>query len=186
MAKKRDNFSEMTKRDLAKRVGQRCSKPGCRVPTAGPSTNPRKSITIGEAAHITAAAKGGPRYDKSMRPEDRKDIDNAIWLCSTHARLIDKDPEEYIVAKLREWKLLAEEKAKEELNAKRITDPNIDFKRVSESLAMMKIKKYLRKCNWSYPHEVRDLIIKLERFAYIHSLRLTEAVAAICIEKLTM
>jgi hypothetical protein len=48
-------------------------------------------MTIGEAAHISAAAPGGPRFDGSMTPEQRRHCDNGIWMCSNHAFLIDED-----------------------------------------------------------------------------------------------
>ena len=50
---------------------------------------------IGKAAHIHAAAPGGRRYLASMTPEERSDISNAIWLCATHADLIDRDAVTY-------------------------------------------------------------------------------------------
>jgi hypothetical protein len=59
----RDEFSKETKEIVAKRVGSRCSNPNCRRPTSGPQTHPRKTVNIGVAAHITAAAPGGARYD---------------------------------------------------------------------------------------------------------------------------
>jgi hypothetical protein len=67
----RDDFSKETKDILAKRVGLQCSNPNCRRPTSGPQTHPRKAVNIGVAAHICAAAPGGPRYDTRMTEEDR-------------------------------------------------------------------------------------------------------------------
>ena len=63
-------------------------------------------INIGEAAHICAAAPGGPRYDPSMTPEQRKSASNGIWLCRNHAKAVDSDPA-YTVEILREWQMLA-------------------------------------------------------------------------------
>ncbi|MGY4234995.1 hypothetical protein ACVIIW_003942 [Bradyrhizobium sp. USDA 4449] len=58
----------------------------------------------GKAAHIHAAAPGGPRYLASMTPGERRDISNAIWLCSHHAELIDDDEATYTGSELREMK----------------------------------------------------------------------------------
>ena len=66
---------------LAQRAGYLCSNPDCRRPTSGPHSDPKKALITGEAAHICAAAVGGPRYDANQTPEQRKAITNAIWLC---------------------------------------------------------------------------------------------------------
>ena len=92
IAKGRDDFTPATKRALADRVAWRCSCPGCGQLTVGPShENEEKTTIVGEAAHITAASKGGPRYDPHLTSEDRKSISNGIWMCRHHARLIDSD-----------------------------------------------------------------------------------------------
>lgn len=107
----RDEFSQETKDVLAKRVGLRCSNPNCRRHTSGPQTHPRKSVNIGVAAHICAAAPGGPRYDLRMSTEDRCGIENALWLCQNCAKLIDNDPARYTADLLRRWRRLSEEAA---------------------------------------------------------------------------
>lgn len=53
---KRDDFSQKTIDRLCERVGGKCSNPNCRRETKGPHSNPQKRVSIGEAAHITAAA----------------------------------------------------------------------------------------------------------------------------------
>jgi len=49
------------------------------------------TLYIGKAAHITAASENGPRYDSSLSPEQRKSINNGIFLCSNCADMIDKN-----------------------------------------------------------------------------------------------
>ena len=112
-ADNRDDFSAKIKRALAERVGFLCSCPSCRVPTIGPHTNPEKSANVGVAAHITAAAIGGPRYDANISPVERSGISNGIWLCENCARIIDKDPASSPVELLQEWKTVAEQEIKE-------------------------------------------------------------------------
>jgi hypothetical protein len=107
----RDEFTKETKDILAKRVGLRCSNPNCRRLTSGPQVHPRKAVNIGVAAHIAAAAPGGPRYDDKMRPEERCDIENAVWLCQNCAKLIDNDPSRYTTDLVRRWRRLSEEAA---------------------------------------------------------------------------
>jgi len=86
----RDNFSPNIKRRLAERAGYLCSI--CNVITVGPSNESDTAINLtGVAAHITAASEGFKRFDNSLTPEERAHIDNGIWLCNTHADLIDGD-----------------------------------------------------------------------------------------------
>lgn len=66
---------------------------------------------LGVAAHIAAASPGGARYDAEMSAQQRSDISNGIWLCQTHAKLIDDDELNYPLATLREWKEVAEHMA---------------------------------------------------------------------------
>jgi len=111
----RDDFDQKVKEILAKRVGYRCSNPNCRQLTCGPQDEPTKTINIGVASHICAAAPGGPRYNKNQTQEERKSIENGIWLCQSHSKLIDNDEHRYTVEILRQWKRLSESAALLEL-----------------------------------------------------------------------
>jgi phage baseplate assembly protein W len=94
-----------TKRAVALRAGYHCSFTGCGQQTVGPSDESPSAITnIGVAAHICAASANGPRFIESMAPQQRSDISNAIWLCSNHAALIDRDEVTYTVERLHEMK----------------------------------------------------------------------------------
>src|SRR5690242_17266375 len=104
----RDNFNKPLIDNLARRVGLRCSNLDCRQQTAGPADDLTRAVNIGVAAHITAAAEGGPRYDASLTTEQRASIDNAIWLFQNCAKLIDSDPRRFTVDVLRGWKVRAE------------------------------------------------------------------------------
>lgn len=100
---KRDNFTDAVKNKLAKRVVYVCSNPNCRKMTIGPDS--KNGINnIGVAAHICAAAPGGPRYDGNMSEEQRKSINNGIWLCQSCAKLIDSDENKYTVQLVKSWK----------------------------------------------------------------------------------
>lgn len=100
----RDDFSKRLATELSVRSGLRCSAPSCGVLTKGPADRPVGVVNIGVAAHIKAAAKGGPRYDPGQTPSARASIENGIWLCANCARLVDADPGNYSVETLREWK----------------------------------------------------------------------------------
>ena len=105
----RHEFSIQVKDTLAKRVGMRCSNPNCRQLTSGPQEDPARAINVGVAAHITAASRGGPRFDPSMSKKQRESPENGIWLCQNCAKLVDNDEARYTVGLLRRWKELSEE-----------------------------------------------------------------------------
>lgn len=110
---KRDEFRAATIRTLANRAGNNCCNPDCRRPTSGPALVEDKSVNVGQAAHITAAAPGpgGKRYDVALTKEERRAASNGIWLCQLCAKLIDTDEERFTVKLLRKWKQEAEERA---------------------------------------------------------------------------
>lgn len=136
MEKKRDDFTQATKDLLAKRVGYRCSNPDCGKSTIGPSSEAEKTVNIGVAAHIRAAALGGKRYDIRMTREQRSHVSNGIWLCQSCSKLIDSDAKRYTVERLHQWKAWAEEQAEMELRCRDAAN------RVNEDLE--KLKFYLQ------------------------------------------
>ena len=85
MATNRDDFTEKTKLQIAKR-GAGCAH----FRRAGP------------------AAPGGPRYDEEMSPEERSSAKNGIWMCRDHGKAIDSTDPEFTVERLREWKKQAQ------------------------------------------------------------------------------
>ena len=121
MGNTRDDFTLATKELLANRVGRRCSNPNCRKLTCGANSDPEKVTKIGVAAHICAAARGGPRYDASMTPEERKSFENGIWLCQSCSKLIDTDITRYPKELLQSWKQLAEQTAILEVETTSVT-----------------------------------------------------------------
>ncbi len=111
----RDDFSQSVKDLLANRVGWKCSNPNCRKPTRGAGVEKTGIINIGIAAHITAASKGGPRYDENITVQERKSFENGIWLCQSCSKLIDSDEIRYTVDTLKRWKDISEQMAVLEL-----------------------------------------------------------------------
>jgi len=113
----RDDFLSKTKSALAARANYRCSFPGCDVITCGPSSESPSAVTnIGVAAHICAAAVGGRRYDNKMSKEQRGDIENGIWLCQTHATMIDRDDKTFTPEVLLEMKKMHEQNVQTQLH----------------------------------------------------------------------
>lgn len=100
----RDNFSLATKIKLARRAAHFCSAPSCLRLTLGPHSDEEESLATGCAAHIHAAAEGGPRYDSLQTPEQRKHINNGIWMCRECGDEVDKDTSAHTADQLRQWK----------------------------------------------------------------------------------
>lgn len=105
----RDDFPQKIKDAVAKRAAFMCSNPDCKDITVRSHSDPEKSSNNGVAAHICAAAPGGPRYDPQQTPEERSSINNAIWLCHSCSDIVDKDAKKYTEEVLHEWKKLHEE-----------------------------------------------------------------------------
>lgn len=78
MATARDDFNKGTKRTFQERVGSRCSNFDCGFLISDPNFKDEKVTRIGVAAHITAAAEGGPRFKPSLSRESRVHISNGI------------------------------------------------------------------------------------------------------------
>jgi hypothetical protein len=102
----RDDFSQATKNRLAKQARYHCSNPSCRALTSAPTSDGRKEMNIGVAAHICAAAPGpgARRYRADMTPDQRKSPENGIWLCQDHAKAIDSDDPAFSEEVLHGWK----------------------------------------------------------------------------------
>lgn len=118
MTKNRDEFDSKTVEALAKRASYICSNPDCRALTICPSdVDTEKYLYIGKAAHITAAALNGPRYDHILTPEQRQSIENGIFLCSNCADMIDKNQGiDFPTPQIKEWKSKHESWARSNLN----------------------------------------------------------------------
>lgn len=120
MVSGRDDFDKSVIEALAKRSSYICSNPHCRNHTLAPSKeDPNKAIYIGKAAHITAASEGGPRFNPDISSDERKSIENGIFLCSNCADMIDKNNgADFPAEVLEKWKTDHEFWVSENLNKK--------------------------------------------------------------------
>lgn len=110
----RQDFSTGTKRTLAERVGFRCSFPGCKAVTIGPSEEGPESVSsTGMACHIVAASagQGARRTNINLTEEEIRSAENGIWMCYRHGKLIDTDEIRFTVEALHRWKEVAEFRA---------------------------------------------------------------------------
>jgi hypothetical protein len=161
----RDDFSLKTKELLAKRVANRCSNLGCRQLTSGPQEDPIKAVNIGVAAHITAASADGPRFDPSLTPDERRSVENGIWLCQSCAKLVDNDPIRYGADVLRQWKVLAEKSATRELEYRRSIDTDSDRVFIELERIMPDLLAEMRKDLTEYPLS-REFVVLEKGWSY--------------------
>jgi hypothetical protein len=122
-----------------------------------------------------------------MHQDHRKSIDNGIWLCSKHHRIIDADEDRFTVELLRHWKLVAERRAqlRHELGSSDAVDPgalaSVGLACCSAGLACLDNENQIigdtlvQSCVaavWGpqATRAVRDLSIELCRNAFVHGL----------------
>jgi hypothetical protein len=114
----RDDFPKPVVQALAKRSAYICANPKCRSLTLFPSKEDlSRTLFLGVAAHITAAAEGGPRYDSSLTTEQRSSMENGIFLCAFCSSLIDRNNGiDFPAAILKSWKNEHEDWIRNNLN----------------------------------------------------------------------
>ncbi|MEZ9776377.1 hypothetical protein [Vibrio sp. 10N.261.54.A5] len=131
---KRHDFLDTTKRLLREHVANLCSKPDCRVLTTASKIDGCSSSNVGVAAHICAAAPGGPRYKLEQTEAERKHYDNGIWLCTTCSRLIDVDDDSYSEELLHDWKSHALAYARDNIGKQLLPKEEIESKALKNTL----------------------------------------------------
>ncbi|YBW38499.1 hypothetical protein ACMYR2_1003 [Nitrobacter sp. TKz-YC01] len=100
----RHEFKLSVKRELAIRAAHFCSNPHCLRLTSGPRSGGERGLGTGHAAHICAAAEGGPRYDPGQSESERRSSANGLWLCRECGDMVDKDSGGFRAEQLRNWK----------------------------------------------------------------------------------
>lgn len=113
----RAEFLKKTRRIIAERAGYRCSVPNCAQLTVGPGITSSQTADTGMAAHIYAAAEGGPRGTGGLSERERSLSDNGIWCCYRHGKMIDaENGNAYSAHELKGWKRLHEARTYAEFN----------------------------------------------------------------------
>jgi hypothetical protein len=85
------------------RAAGMCSHPDCKERLVLEGSD-KDAVPIGEAAHIVARARSGPRGDVKWGAARRHSYDNLILLCANHHTIIDRKPGDYSVEQIRRWK----------------------------------------------------------------------------------
>ncbi len=95
-------YKPTTVRRLDTLSGNECAEPNCNKKLIAEDG---QSI-ISKICHIEAASKDGPRWNKNMTDDERRDFSNLILLCDEHHTIIDNKNNEaiYSVTLLKKWK----------------------------------------------------------------------------------
>lgn len=92
--------SSRTEKILWGRAGATCSFLGCRRRLVGDVTRLDGNVVLGEAAHIVAQSKDGPRGEYDPPGSEMDSYENLILLCPEHHKVIDDQYHTYTTAKL--------------------------------------------------------------------------------------
>ncbi|MCW3793885.1 hypothetical protein OM416_20030 [Paenibacillus sp. LS1] len=105
-------------RTLALRSGNECAYPDCPAEIVDSEND-----YVGELAHIEAAEPKGPRFNPEQTDEERRGLDNLMFMCHPHHTKIDNNIEKFPVERLKEFKYNHEKNQK--INSKSISDDHI-------------------------------------------------------------
>ncbi|WP_444843717.1 hypothetical protein [Duganella caerulea] len=99
----RAEFTPKVWDQIAEMVNYICVMPGCETSGRFPSQDGSRMISVGVRAHASAAQEGGPRFKPEWTDEQRKALDNGVYLCATHARQVDVDEAAFPVELMQQW-----------------------------------------------------------------------------------
>jgi hypothetical protein len=174
-------FSLDTVAALAQRAGYKCSFPGCRRPTGGPSSETEAATSsTGMACHIVPRSNRKParRVDLDFTDEMKAHISNGIWMCFTHGKLIDTDEVKYAAETLRCWRDTAVKLAEFEHSHGR-SPTNVELKALELGLAEVSVSLRLSELppNVAVAEALINAGVEL-----VWGRELTDAVRDLCIE----
>lgn len=102
----RTTLPQKTLKVLFARSENRCAFPGC----AATIVDPKEDVVYGEVCHIEGVEPGAARHNPRRDEETINDEDNLILLCERHHKLVDADPNEYTVSRLKQMKAQHEQR----------------------------------------------------------------------------
>lgn len=110
-------FSKSVKSALAHRAAYICANPDCRCLTLSLIGDDASRVNYRGRAVAICGPEGGPRHDAALNSNQRKAIDNAIFLCAKCAELTSRNKGALYPAEvLREWKELHKRWVRANLN----------------------------------------------------------------------
>lgn len=98
------SISVKSRKILWGRSGNRCAFPGCNE-ELHQTVGEIGCTLIGMECHIEAQSANGPRFNKDYTEKEIDSFENLILLCPNHHKIIDDNPEEYTVDRLKQMKV---------------------------------------------------------------------------------
>ncbi|MBA6362325.1 hypothetical protein H4J56_13845 [Colwellia sp. BRX8-4] len=108
-------ISLKTQKMLWGRAASRCAFASCKTELVMDATETDDESLVGEACHIIARSVDGPRGESDLSSEQRDKYGNLLLLCNVHHKVIDDQPGEYTVEKLKAIKQEHESWVKQQL-----------------------------------------------------------------------
>lgn len=139
--------SQLTKLMLCANAGGRCQFEGCNKKLFVDGVT-LSEVNNSNIAHIVASSPDGPRGNKDSYELSNK-LENLMLMCQEHHKLIDDNPEQYTVQKLKNMKNHQEQKIEYILDGmdypkseiiifespiKNITDVKVNYKQAIEAI----------------------------------------------------
>lgn len=141
-----------------------CCFPGCAERCVIDETKTDPTVVIGHISHIVAHSEDGPRGKSSLSPKERDSYGNWILLCPTHHTKVDKQPNNYTVEDLKEWKRLKEAEVSEKLEYAVTSVTFVELEAITKAIAS--------KASNSIPNfELIEIPEKLEKNNLSNSIR---------------
>lgn len=159
-----------TIRSLFAKSGNQCAFPGCTSTLIDEDND-----FISQVCHISAASKGGQRFDPLMSDEERRSFDNLIVLCYPH-HVKTNDVQQFSTDKLTEMKRQHEERFSKtrydapEETVQSIMKDQIDFSDEISRISRKRLEQlevnvgvFLDEEPQSHTHNIEESVNYLER-----------------------
>jgi hypothetical protein len=101
----KQDISQKELKILCLMSGGVCAFRGCGESLVEPASALDDPVVIGEAAHIVASSRQGPRGEQTLEDDDRHKHTNLVLLCRKHHKIIDSQKRTFSVAVLRQMKV---------------------------------------------------------------------------------
>jgi len=122
---------------------------------------------LGEVAHIIARSSDGPRGASHLKPDERDSLENLIYLCEKHHKIVDDQPQTFTALKLQQLKEDHERWVKQSISIKErflgMREPQEFVTDIVHStiLPVLQLPRYIYEadCCVDSEREVKELIV---------------------------
>jgi len=150
----RANIAVKELKILCLQSGGICAFPGCGERLVQDGHGDCESVIIGEAAHIVADSRQGPRGAEPLDDDQRSQHTNLILLCGKHHTIVDSLPQVYSVPVLQQMKVDHEATVRsEKSDPAPAIEPRLHAEQIHASLLRV---TYLPRFVFAAPTKLRD------------------------------